>query len=279
MFRWLQAVAVVLFVWALSGIVPSGQSSPAGLQRSGVAITGSVVDAALAPIAGVTITLERGGRVEAKATTDAAGTFLFTAVAPGNYRVRAEHSGFPDFARDLRVPSGVSAIQFPIVLTRAGDDLPAAKTETQAIGSTVTGTAPAAPQLPSAAPAGVAGARGGAMGGGGAAMDRLTVTGEAPILVPNGDRHFFPPLEGPWSGYRYPHSGERYAHVAPNRFQSALTQPLSTFGADVDTASYSNVRRFLSNGQLPPRDAVREKSWRTTSGSRMRSRETIVHCD
>ena len=31
----------------------------------------------------------------------------------------------------------------------------------------------------------------------------------------------------------------------------------STLGADVDTASYANVRRFLSNGQLPPADAVR----------------------
>ena len=65
------------------------------------------------------------------------------------------------------------------------------------------------------------------------------------------------PYDPPWSGYRYVHSGERYAHVDPNRFQSALTQPLSTFGADVDTASYTNVRRFLSQGQLPPRDAVR----------------------
>ena len=48
-----------------------------------------------------------------------------------------------------------------------------------------------------------------------------------------------------------------YAHVEPNRFQSAWDHPLSTFGADVDTASYANVRRFLSQGQLPPRDAVR----------------------
>ena len=63
--------------------------------------------------------------------------------------------------------------------------------------------------------------------------------------------------EDVWSGYRYPHSGERYAHVEPNRFQSAYKNPLSTFGADVDTASYTNVRRFLSQGQLPPRDAVR----------------------
>jgi Ca-activated chloride channel family protein len=264
MVRRLQVVAVVMFVWALSGVVPSGQSSPAALQRSGVAIVGSVVDATLAPIAGVSITLEQGGRVQATTTTDAAGTFRFTAVAPGNYRVRAEHSGFPAFARDVRVPSGVTTVQLPIVLTRAGDDLPAAKTtETRAIESAVTGVpgasaAPAAQlQFPAAGPAGVGGGRAGAFSGRGAAMDQPTVTGEAPIFVPNGDRPFFPPLEGPWSGYRYPHSGESYAHVEPNRFQSVGHQPLSTFGADVDTASYSNVRRFLSSGQLPPRDAVR----------------------
>ena len=33
--------------------------------------------------------------------------------------------------------------------------------------------------------------------------------------------------------------------------------PLSTFSIDVDTASYSNVRRFLNQGTLPPADAVR----------------------
>ena len=33
--------------------------------------------------------------------------------------------------------------------------------------------------------------------------------------------------------------------------------PLSTFALDVDNASYTNVRRFLNEGQLPPRDAVR----------------------
>ena len=197
MFRGLQALTVMMFVGALSGVIPSGQSSPAALQGSGVTIVGSVVDAALAPIAGVAITLERGGRVEAKTTTDAAGIFRFAAVAPGNYRVRAEHSGFPAFARDLRVPSGVTAVQLPIVLARARDDLPAAKTETQASGSTVTGAAPAPsaqPQLSAPGNAGVGGGFAGAFGGGGAAMDRLTITGEAPILAPNGDRSFFPPL-------------------------------------------------------------------------------------
>lgn len=50
---------------------------------------------------------------------------------------------------------------------------------------------------------------------------------------------------------------ESYAYVAENRFVSPQLNPLSTFGIDVDAASYSNVRRFINQGQLPPPDAVR----------------------
>ncbi len=50
---------------------------------------------------------------------------------------------------------------------------------------------------------------------------------------------------------------ETYEHVADNAFHDVAQEPLSTFSIDVDTASYSNVRRFLTQGQLPPKDAVR----------------------
>jgi len=53
------------------------------------------------------------------------------------------------------------------------------------------------------------------------------------------------------------YSAESYSLIEENRFHSAAQTPLSTFAADVDTASYSNVRRFLRDGQLPPKDAVR----------------------
>ncbi|MBW1279538.1 von Willebrand factor type A domain-containing protein, partial [Escherichia coli] len=45
--------------------------------------------------------------------------------------------------------------------------------------------------------------------------------------------------------------------INENRFIDPLNTPLSTFGIDVDAASYSNVRRFINQGQLPPTDAVR----------------------
>ncbi len=52
-------------------------------------------------------------------------------------------------------------------------------------------------------------------------------------------------------------SAERYAEINENPFLEASRAPLSTFSIDVDTASYANVRRFLNDGQMPPKDAVR----------------------
>lgn len=51
--------------------------------------------------------------------------------------------------------------------------------------------------------------------------------------------------------------GERYAEISENPFLESSRAPLSTFSIDVDTASYANVRRYLNDGQLPPKDAVR----------------------
>ena len=50
---------------------------------------------------------------------------------------------------------------------------------------------------------------------------------------------------------------ERYPDARPNSVMRVAEAPVSTFSIDVDTASYSNVRRFLNEGSLPPRDAVR----------------------
>ncbi len=48
-----------------------------------------------------------------------------------------------------------------------------------------------------------------------------------------------------------------YDHVLENPFLDAKSNALSTFSIDVDTASYSNIRRFVNEGSLPPKDAVR----------------------
>lgn len=56
-------------------------------------------------------------------------------------------------------------------------------------------------------------------------------------------------------------SRENYSSIIENEFKSTKANPLSTFAIDVDGASYSNVRRMLSQGILPPADAVRTEEF------------------
>ncbi len=53
------------------------------------------------------------------------------------------------------------------------------------------------------------------------------------------------------------HNTEEYDVIRENEFKGVKDNPLSTFSIDVDTASYTNVRRYLNYNQLPPKDAVR----------------------
>lgn len=50
---------------------------------------------------------------------------------------------------------------------------------------------------------------------------------------------------------------EDYGMLVENQFENTKNSPLSTFSIDVDNASYTNIRRFLNNGQKVPKDAVR----------------------
>ncbi|MCB9750099.1 MAG: von Willebrand factor type A domain-containing protein [Myxococcales bacterium] len=52
-------------------------------------------------------------------------------------------------------------------------------------------------------------------------------------------------------------TGDDYEKQDENPFKTVGDSPLSTFSIDVDTASYSNMRRYLSEGSIPPIDAVR----------------------
>ena len=50
---------------------------------------------------------------------------------------------------------------------------------------------------------------------------------------------------------------EAYDEIVENRFLNVQNSPLSTFSIDVDTASYTNLRRMLNQGVTPPRGAIR----------------------
>ncbi|HSX59793.1 MAG TPA: VWA domain-containing protein [Tahibacter sp.] len=61
--------------------------------------------------------------------------------------------------------------------------------------------------------------------------------------------------------YSQPANTERYQDHADNPLQITADNPVSTFSIDVDTGSYTNVRRMLTANQLPPADAVRAEEF------------------
>lgn len=66
------------------------------------------------------------------------------------------------------------------------------------------------------------------------------------------------PQDQPGQGLGPGEGGDKFEPIKENDFIAVADQPLSTFSIDVDTASYSKIRSYLSQfNSLPPRDAVR----------------------
>jgi Ca-activated chloride channel family protein len=87
----------------------------------------------------------------------------------------------------------------------------------------------------------------------GAAAPQPTVAAARMAVEPPADYRAGAPGVADTAGF----DREGYRVIRENEFQDVTLHPLSTFAIDVDAASYSNVRRFLREGRLPPADAVR----------------------
>ncbi len=81
------------------------------------------------------------------------------------------------------------------------------------------------------------------------------ISGYSPGLVVKGDMSNYYYRDREESMQEFDREG--YDNITENKFLKVSDNPLSTFSIDVDAASYSNVRRFLNQGQLPPAGAVR----------------------
>ena len=81
-------------------------------------------------------------------------------------------------------------------------------------------------------------------------MPSKSYTTAAPSYAAYDSRHSF-------QRYNNNFNTEGYAGVNENGFKNVKNNPLSTFSIDVDNASYSNIRRFINSGVMPPPDAVR----------------------
>jgi Ca-activated chloride channel family protein len=74
-----------------------------------------------------------------------------------------------------------------------------------------------------------------------------------PQYTPQQSRYaYVPPIQAATDPGNERYDGEQVSAV-----HVTTSEPVSTFSVDVDTGAYANVRRFLSLGNLPPRDAVR----------------------
>ncbi len=98
-------------------------------------------------------------------------------------------------------------------------------------------------------------------------LDSITVTGSrlqsremraAPAAAVSHLKQSAPIADG---FHAQPANTEKYAERSDNPVQRASEQPVSTFSIDVDTGSYSNVRRMIRQGVRPPADAVRAEEF------------------
>jgi Ca-activated chloride channel family protein len=186
-------------------------------------IRGVVRDTAGAPIPGTTILVMREGVVVARAVSTPDGTFAITGLKPGSYTVLAVLQGFTTVRRALSLSADRGLFEsFAMEIGALAEAVTVTAQERIAID----GVRPSTAVAPHPVKMGAAGGRG-------------AVAGFNAHLAP-GD-----------------FNREAYAHVERNGFKLVKNDPLSTFSADVDTASYANIRRFLHEGRLPPEGAVR----------------------
>jgi Ca-activated chloride channel homolog len=195
---------------------------PARAQERG-AITGTVVDQAGIVLPRVTVKIS--GPEERSTMTDDRGRFTFANVLPGSYLVQCELVGFRTFSQSVAISRGGSARIAAQLIVGALEET-----------VTVTGESPRRQTSRSAlaspsVPADVGGARAAA----------------------RADHPYYYPPPRPVGSY----GAESYNTIDENPFRRVAADPLSTFSIDVDTASYANVRRFLTGGSLPPEGAVR----------------------
>ncbi len=159
--------------------------------------------------------------------------------------------------RDVAIVLRGDSVNADIQLTPASMRLESVVTTASGNASTTTANATATPM--SAAPAydaqrtaGLTSALQAKVAGGVAIGTTGGIARRAIAASPSGYPHPRYPRTWPDSG-----NTEAYDPISENPFRSPHVAPLSTFSVDVDRASYTNVRRFLTRGSLPPRDAVR----------------------
>jgi Ca-activated chloride channel family protein len=232
--------------------VPAPQVSVPATGR----VFGTVQDATAARMPGVAIVATNTQNGAAATTvTNEAGAYTLDGLQPGTYRVTSSLPGFQTSVDSIQVGSNAQA-QRDITLqvgqvtqtVQVTVDAPTLNTSTS-----VSAGEPFRVERERGVGFGVGPDLGGALGGQIRQQAFATpppppsAASRAPGVPPAFDRIAPRPYN----------NAEAYDAINDNPFLTVAQNPLSTFSIDVDTASYSNVRRYLNQNQLPPRDAVR----------------------
>jgi Ca-activated chloride channel family protein len=210
---------------------------------AGVKLGGTVVDSAGTVLPGATLELASGTAVIGKTTSAADGSFAFENVAAGSYEIRVTLSGFRQ-AR-IAVIVGTTTVSPLTIKLQVGSTQESVTVQPSEVYRALPSPPLPAPQM---TPQAIGSPNGGGRGSG-------VGTGSGAGVGYGGGAGGYP--GGGVRGIAQPFETATYAPIEENKFRSVGERPLSTFSIDVDTASYSNVRRFLNEGRLPPADAVR----------------------
>jgi Ca-activated chloride channel family protein len=209
-------------------------------------ITGTVVSGSAArPIANAQVTATPGNRT---ARTDGDGKFALTGLPAGQIALTVKHANFAPASVRVTVEAGKTAV----VSVQLTATVNAAKPDTKPADK----PSPPAPVAPVRERKVAAESRmelhaiGGSSGGYGAAQGASV--GFARMAAPSPRLAVMQPLAAEKEFNR-----EGYDPIDESSFHTVKDQPLSTLSIDVDTASYSNVRRLIAAGTKPPKDAVR----------------------
>ncbi len=111
--------------------------------------------------------------------------------------------------------------------------------------------APPPPPPPPPPPAPVAEADASSIIVTGSRIQSQSLASVSPVTTVSGE-NYIPPVRVPTDPGREQYDGEEVSPV-----KLVASEPVSTFSVDVDTGAYANARRFLTQGQMPPRAAVR----------------------
>ena len=240
---------------------------------SQTSLQGKVTDLASGePILFGTVALIKDGTTIKGVETDLDGNYYFSDIKPGTYEVEASYVGYTPSRLtgvlvtanksnrlDLQISEGVLADE--IVITEY--KLPMIEFDNTSSGSIVTSEdirnlptksvnsiAAKAVGVNSKMNGSNASIRGARTKGSVYYIDGVRVTDANLISQP-------PAMEYHEEKEVRFHSNESYSTIVENQFVNPTDEALSTFSIDVDRAGYSNVRRFIDGGQLPPKDAIR----------------------